>query len=120
MKFLSAFLCALCGFTHAAEPLKLLFAGSSMYWNDLPREVARLVDGKIAGYLGQPVILEAVGRSGSDIRMYLEPGINRYEYGVKPGQGFTPPVGWPDALLLITAAAVTLPPLDSYGGAKSK
>lgn len=59
-----------------------------MYWNDLPREVAKLVDGKIAGHLGQPVIPEAVGRSGSDIRVYLEPGFNRYEYGVKPGQSF--------------------------------
>jgi hypothetical protein len=59
-----------------------------MYWNDLPREVAKLVDGKIAGHLGQPVIPEAVGRSGSDIRVYLEPGFNRYEYGVKTGQSF--------------------------------
>jgi hypothetical protein len=89
IKLISAFLCALCGFTHAAEPLHLLFAGSSsMYWNDLPREVARLVDGKIAGHLGRKVIPEAVGRSGSDIRVYLEPGFNRYEYGVKPGQSF--------------------------------
>jgi hypothetical protein len=67
----------------------LLFAGSSsMYWNDLPREVAKLVDGKIHGRIGQRVIPEAVGRSGSDIRVYLEPGFNRYEYGVKPGQTF--------------------------------
>ncbi|MBL9184824.1 MAG: hypothetical protein JNN17_21945 [Verrucomicrobiaceae bacterium] len=67
----------------------LLFAGSSsMYWNDLPREVAKIVDGKIAGHIGQPVIPEAVGRSGSDIRVYLEPGFNRYEYGVKTGQSF--------------------------------
>jgi hypothetical protein len=29
-----------------------------------------------------------VGRSGSDIRVYLEPGFNKYEYGVKPGQTF--------------------------------
>lgn len=59
-----------------------------MYWNDLPREVAKIVDRKIAGYIGQTVIPEAVGRSGSDIRVYLEPGFNRYEYGVKPGQSF--------------------------------
>lgn len=66
-----------------------LFAGSSsMYWNDLPREVAKLVDGKIVGRIGQQVIPEAVGRSGSDIRVYLEPGFRRYEYGVKPGQTF--------------------------------
>lgn len=89
MKFLSAFLCVLCGFTHAAEPVKLLFAGSSsMYWNDLPREVAKLVDGKLATHPGTKVIPEAVGRSGSDIRVYLEPGFSRYEYGVKPGQTF--------------------------------
>lgn len=89
MKFLSAFLCVLCGFTHAAEPVKLLFAGSSsMYWNDLPREVAQLVDGKLATHPGSKVIPEAVGRSGSDIRVYLEPGFSRYEYGVKPGQTF--------------------------------
>jgi hypothetical protein len=73
----------------AAEPVKLLFAGSSsMYWNDLPREVAKLVDGKIAGQTGRSVIPEAVGRSGSDIRVYLEPGFDRSEYGVKPGQTF--------------------------------
>lgn len=89
MKLLSAFLCALCGYIQAAEPLKLLFAGSSsMYWNDLPREVATLVDGKIHGHPGQNVIPEAVGRSGSDIRVYLEPGFKNYEYGVKPGQTF--------------------------------
>jgi hypothetical protein len=77
------------GGLHAAEPVKLLFAGSSsMYWNDLPREVARLVDGKITTHPGRPVVPEAAGRSGSDIRVYLEPGFDRYEYGVKPGQTF--------------------------------
>ncbi|TLD68386.1 hypothetical protein FEM03_23065 [Phragmitibacter flavus] len=55
-----------------------------MYWNDLPREVASLVDGEIAGHTGRAVIPEAVGRSGSDIRVYLQPGFNRYEYGVRP------------------------------------
>lgn len=89
MKILATLLCVLCSFTQAAEPVKLLFAGSSsMYWNDLPREVAKLVDGRIAGRIGQQVIPEAVGRSGSDIRVYLEPGFSRYEYGVKPGQTF--------------------------------
>jgi hypothetical protein len=73
----------------AAEPLKLLFVGSSsMYWNDLPREVAKLVDGRITGHIGRPVVPEAVGRSGSDIRVYQEPGFNRYEYGVKKSQTF--------------------------------
>jgi hypothetical protein len=71
------------------EPVKLLFAGSSsMYWNDLPREVAKLVDGKLASHPGAKVTPEAVGRSGSDIRVYLESGFNRYEYGVRPGQSF--------------------------------
>ena len=71
------------------EPLTLLFAGSSStYWNDMPREVAKLVDGKIAQHTGAPVIPAVVGRSGSDIRVYAEPGFDRYEYGVKPGQTF--------------------------------
>ncbi len=89
MKRFLLFLTALCAPLSAAEPVKLLFAGSSsMYWNDMPREVAKVVDGNIAGRIGQQVIPEAVGRSGSDIRVYLEPGFSRYEYGVKPGQTF--------------------------------
>jgi hypothetical protein len=67
----------------------LLFAGSSStYWNDFPREVAKVVDGKIVGHVGAKVVPEIVGRSGSDIRVYLDPGFNKYEYGVKPGQSF--------------------------------
>lgn len=90
MKLHLLMMSALALHAHSAETLKLLFAGSSssMYWNDLPREVAKLVDGKIAGHTGRAVIPEAVGRSGSDIRVYLEPGFNKYEYGVKPGQTF--------------------------------
>lgn len=89
MKLHLLMMSALALHAHSAEPLRLLFAGSSsMYWNDLPREVAKLVDGKIAGHTGRPVIPEAVGRSGSDIRVYLEPGFKKYEYGVKPGQTF--------------------------------
>jgi hypothetical protein len=75
----------------AAEPapVTLLFAGSSSaYWNDLPREVARAVDRRVVVHPGAPVVPAIVGRSGSDIRVYLEPGFNRYEYGVKPGQSF--------------------------------
>ncbi len=73
----------------AAEPITLLFAGSSStYWNDFPREVAKVVDMKFIGHVGATVIPEIVGRSGSDIRVYLEPGFNKYEYGVKPGQSF--------------------------------
>jgi hypothetical protein len=89
MKLLHLILWMFCGVTQAAEPVTLLFAGSSStYWNDFPREVARVVDGKMTGHLGAKVTPEIVGRSGSDIRVYLEPGFNRYEYGVKPGQSF--------------------------------
>jgi hypothetical protein len=119
MKLLSAFLCALCGFTQAAEPLKLLFAGSSsMYWNDLPREVAKLVDGKIAGHLGEQVIPEAVGRSGSDIRVYLEPGFNRYEYGVKPGQSFLDKIATekPDIVAMMVVCRFIMGDDESNGG----
>ncbi|MEZ6128554.1 MAG: hypothetical protein R3C59_07715 [Planctomycetaceae bacterium] len=35
----------------------------------------------------RPVTAEIVGRSGSDIRVYLDPECN-YQYGVKPGQSF--------------------------------
>jgi len=73
----------------AADPITLLFAGSSStYWNDFPREVAKVVDVKIIDHVGATVIPEIVGRSGSDLRVYLEPGFNKYEYGVKSGQSF--------------------------------
>ena len=89
LRVLFAFALLLLSQTWAEAQTTFLFAGSSsMYWNDLPREVAKVVDGKIAGRIGQQVIPEAVGRSGSDIRVYLEPGFQRYEYGVKPGQTF--------------------------------
>lgn len=73
----------------APGPVRLLFAGSSStYWNDLPREVARAVDGRMPFRPGAAVVPAVVGRSGSDIRVYLEPGFDRYEYGVQPGQTF--------------------------------
>ncbi len=69
--------------------VRLLFAGSSSaYWNDLPREVARAVDYRLATHPNVAVVPDIVGRSGSDIRVYLEPGFSRYEYGVAPGQTF--------------------------------
>jgi hypothetical protein len=72
-----------------AKAVRLLFAGSSStYWNDMPREVARLVSGKLADRPGVAVEPELVGRSGSDIRVYSEPGFKSYEYGVRPGQTF--------------------------------
>lgn len=71
-----------------ALPVRLLFAGSSStYWNDLPGEVAKLVSGKVTGHDRRPVTAQIVGRSGSDIRAYLDPDCN-YQYGVKPGQSF--------------------------------
>lgn len=89
MKLLHLILWIFCGLAQATEPVTLLFAGSSStYWNDFQREVARVVDAKMIGHLGAKVTPEIVGRSGSDIRVYLEPGFNRYEYGVKPGQSF--------------------------------
>jgi len=89
LKLLPLLLLLFNGTLFANEPITLLFAGSSsMYWNDLPREVAKVVDRKIVGHIGHSVIPTAVGRSGSDIRVYAEPGFNKYEYGVKPGQTF--------------------------------
>ncbi len=71
-----------------SRSVRLLFAGSSStYWNDLPGEVARIVNGQMAGHEGKPVTAEIVGRSGIDIRVYLNPDCN-YQYGVKPGQSF--------------------------------
>jgi hypothetical protein len=76
---------------NAAEPapVTLLFAGSSSsYWNDLPRAVAHAVSGRVVTHPDAAVLPVMVGRSGSDIRVYAEPGFARYEYGVKPGQSF--------------------------------
>ncbi len=71
------------------KELTLLFAGSSSsYWNDLPRAVAQQVSGRVITHPGAAVLPAMVGRSGSDIRVYAEPGFARYEYGVKPGQTF--------------------------------
>lgn len=66
-----------------------MFAGSSStYWNDLPHAVATAVNKKVIGHSGDSVTAEIVGRSGDDIRVYLEPGFDRYQYGVKDGQTF--------------------------------
>lgn len=91
----------------APAPVRLLFVGSSSaYWNDLPREVARAVNGQVASHPGAEVIPAIVGRSGSDIRVYLEPGFNRYEYGVKPGQTFLQKLAdeRPELVVLMTVA----------------
>ncbi len=76
-------------FSAEAKPVTLLFAGSSSaYWNDMPREIARVVSGRVVTHPGADLLPALVGRSGSDIRVYAEPGFDRYEYGVKPGQTF--------------------------------
>jgi hypothetical protein len=69
-------------------PLRLLFAGSSsIYWNDMPNEVAKVVSLQGGLVSQRPVTAELVGRSGSDIRVYLDPNCD-YQYGVKRGQSF--------------------------------
>jgi hypothetical protein len=66
---------------------RVLFAGSSStYWNDMPNEIAKVISAN-GGMDGSPVTAEIVGRSGSDIRIYLDSEC-RYEYGVKRGQTF--------------------------------
>lgn len=71
-----------------SQPVRLLFAGSSStYWNDLPGEVASVVSRQPGAIGGRPATAEIVGRSGSDIRVYLDPNCD-YQYGVKPGQTF--------------------------------
>jgi hypothetical protein len=66
---------------------RILFAGSSStYWNDMPNAIAKVISSS-GGMGGLPVVAEVVGRSGSDIRVYLDPEC-RYEYGVKRGQSF--------------------------------
>ncbi|MCR9296102.1 MAG: alpha/beta hydrolase [bacterium] len=68
--------------------LRLLFAGSSStYWNDMPNEVAKVISGEQGLVAGRNATAELVGRSGSDIRVYLDPNCD-YQYGVKPGQSF--------------------------------
>jgi hypothetical protein len=90
MKSLIIAITLITAYVHAEDsPLTLLFAGSSStYWNDMPREVAKIVDGKFIGHAGTKIVPETVGRSANDIRVYSEPGFNKYEYGVKPGQSF--------------------------------
>ena len=93
----------------AAEPapVTLLFAGSSStYWNDLPREIARVVDRRLDTHPGAPVAPAIVGRSGSDIRVYSDPGFKGYEYGVKPGQTFLQKIAdeRPPLVVLMTVA----------------
>lgn len=68
--------------------MRVLFAGSSStYWNDLPNEVAKVISGKEGLVRQRAVSADLVGRSGSDIRVYLDPSCD-YQYGVRRGQSF--------------------------------
>lgn len=104
--------------TSGASEVTLLFAGSSSaYWNDLPREVARSVNYRLASHPNVVVVPEIVGRSGSDIRVYLEPGFNRYEYGVKSGQTFVEKLRdeRPELVVLMTVARFIMGDDDPTG-----
>jgi hypothetical protein len=73
----------------APKPVQILFAGSSStYWNDLPAAVAQVLQQRASVRPGAPVQATIAGRSGDDIRVYLQPGFARYEYGVPAGQTF--------------------------------
>jgi len=68
--------------------MRVLFAGSSStYWNDMPNEVAKVISGKGGLVQQRNVSADLVGRSGSDIRVYLDPNCD-YQYGVRRGQSF--------------------------------
>lgn len=71
----------------AVATKRILFAGSSStYWNDMPNEIAKAISTN-GGMDGATVSADIVGRSGSDIRVYLDPRCD-YQYGVKRGQSF--------------------------------
>ncbi len=108
---------AVSGITGASE-VRLLFAGSSSaYWNDLPREVAKAVDHRLATHPNVAVVPDIVGRSGSDIRVYLEPGFARYEYGVERGQTFLGKLRAerPELVVLMTVARFIMGDDDPTG-----
>lgn len=66
-------------------PTRILFAGSSStYFNDMPRQLAELLTREA----NMPTKAILAGRSGSGIHVYLQPGFDRYEYGVPKGKTF--------------------------------
>ncbi|MEZ6089260.1 MAG: alpha/beta hydrolase [Pirellulaceae bacterium] len=72
----------------SSSPVRMLFAGSSStYWNDMPNEIAKILAGRSGLIAGRGVVADLVGRSGSDIRVYLDPNCD-YQYGVRKGQSF--------------------------------
>ncbi|MDA1277179.1 MAG: hypothetical protein O2960_24475 [Verrucomicrobia bacterium] len=105
------------GITGAAQARLLFVGSSSAYWNDLPREVAKAVDYQLAMHPNVPVVPEIVGRSGSDIRVYLEPDFARYEYGVEVGQTFLDKlrVERPELVVLMTVARFIMGDNDPTG-----
>jgi len=69
----------------AAEPVRMLWAGSSsVYYHDLPEQVARY----LTMATGRRHEAEIVGRSGDSIQVYLYPGSFKPEYGLSEGQTF--------------------------------
>lgn len=69
------------------KPMRMLFVGSSsIYWNNMPETVAQVVSGAIPGRGKAPADADLVGRSGTDIRMYLDPQFKGCEYGTRKGQ----------------------------------
>ena len=84
------------------KPFRMLFAGSSsMYFHDMPRQVADWLSRS-----GLPATAEIAGRSGDGIHVYLRPGFDRYEYGVKKGGTFLDTVrdGKSDYVVLMVVA----------------
>jgi hypothetical protein len=69
----------------AAEPVRMLWAGSSsVYYHDLPEQVASY----LTSATGKRYESEIVGRSGDSIQVYLKPGSFKPEYGFAEGQSF--------------------------------
>jgi hypothetical protein len=64
-----------------AETPRVLWAGSSsVYYHDLPNQVAK--------HLGRDYSAEIAGRSGDSIQVYLKPGSFKPQYGLAEGQTF--------------------------------
>lgn len=69
----------------AAEPVRMLWAGSSsVYYHDLPQQVATY----LSKATGKAHEAEIAGRSGDSIQVYLKPGSFKPEYGLPDGQTF--------------------------------
>jgi hypothetical protein len=71
---------------HAAEPVRILWAGSSsVYFHDMPLQVAQW----LTRYSdGRTYSSEMVGRSGDSIQVYMKPEAFKPQYGLRDGQTF--------------------------------